>query len=105
MVWAHTRMVAPGKTWINEGEPYFSLPQNFPSEMWDDITKGKGRAIYWGRMRYRDLIQNPVSINALEIPDPKNIHETCFCYFWSPRFGWVSYHWPTRIQQAHMRST
>lgn len=81
----HTRIVAQGRRWTNPGEGGFVLPQNFIADQWKDIQESKIRAVYWGRLRYRDLIEQPRTIHELEKPDQAIIHETCFCYWWSPR--------------------
>jgi hypothetical protein len=36
-------------------------------------------------LRYRDLIEQPQTIHAPRNEEVRGIHETCFCYFYSPR--------------------
>jgi hypothetical protein len=80
----HTAMVASGKEWKDRGESSFTLNDNFPSAQWQDIRGSRQRALYWGRLRYRDLIEQPRTIHDLGNEKVGGIHETCFCYFYSP---------------------
>jgi hypothetical protein len=61
------------------------LDQSFTSEQWADIKTSRQRAMYWGRLRYRDLLEQPLSIHAVTGGETvKGIHEARFCYFYSP---------------------
>jgi hypothetical protein len=81
-VMAHTRMVPAGETWLDQGESFFQ-PQTFlMNDQWKDIQRSRKRLVYWGRLRYRDLIEEPKTIH--ELKELCAIHDTCFCYFWSP---------------------
>lgn len=83
-VLAHTRMVPSGETWHDLGESYFQ-PQTFVvGDQWSDIQRSRKRFVYWGRLRYRDLIEQSKTVHELERPADAGIHDTCFCYFWSP---------------------
>jgi hypothetical protein len=83
--WAHTRMVPPGGEWSDSGEPSF-IPSHFlVGDQWKDIRNSRQRLIYWGRLQYRDLIEESTTIH--ELKKVGTIHETCFCYFWSPRMN------------------
>jgi hypothetical protein len=82
-VMVQTRMVPPGEVWLDPGESYFQ-PETFLGEdEWKEIRNSQKRFIYWGRIQYRDLIEESKTIH--EIKEVGTIHETCFCYFWSPR--------------------
>jgi hypothetical protein len=78
----HTRIVGPGEEWRDRGESYFSLAQNFLADQWIDIKASKRRAMYWGRLRYRDLIEQPRTVHDVD-GEVHGVHETCFCYFYS----------------------
>jgi hypothetical protein len=80
--WAHTRMVPAGAQWSDPGESRFIPSQFLPLDQWKDIRESRKRFIYWGRLQYRDLIEDAKTIHELE--KVGTIHETCFCYFWSP---------------------
>jgi hypothetical protein len=82
-VMVSTRTVAPGKSFTPPGEPVIHLPENFPAEQWTEITSSRERALCWGRLLYRDLIEYPSTIHIAG-KDYGTLHETCFCYFWSP---------------------
>lgn len=84
-VMVHTRMVPPGGEFVPPGEPVFIPDQFFVAEQWKDIRNSSRRLIYWGRLQYRDLIEDAKTIHELD--KVKVIHETCFCYFWSPRLN------------------
>jgi hypothetical protein len=81
-VMAHTRMVPPGEEWRDIGESYFLAEQYLSDDDWKKIRSSQKRLVYWGRLQYRDLIRESKSIHDLK--DLGLIHETCFCYFWSP---------------------
>lgn len=81
-----TRMIAPGRPFALPGEPYINLPDNYTSETWDEIKRSQRRATCWGKLVYRDLIKRPASIHVAG-NDHGILHETCFCYFWSPRLN------------------
>lgn len=83
-VWVHTRILPSGETWHNPGESYFSSLHNLLPDQWEDIKASRKRFVYWGRLRYRDLIEQPTSIHELRGKELGTVHETCFCYFWSP---------------------
>jgi hypothetical protein len=84
----YTRMVAPQGVWFNPNDSYFVIDQNVTTEQWRDITNSRQRAVYWGRLRYRDMIEFPKTAHQLTTEEavslPRVIHETCFCYWWSP---------------------
>jgi hypothetical protein len=80
----HTAMVAPGREWKDRGESSFALSTNFTAEQWQDIRSGRQRALYWGRLRYRDLIEEPRTVHEIAGQQVRGAHETCFCYFYSP---------------------
>jgi hypothetical protein len=85
VVLAHTRMVPADEGWHDPGESFFQ-PQTFlVGNDWEDIRHSRKRFLYWGKLRYRDLIEHPQTIHNLE--KVGTIHETCFCYFWSPRLN------------------
>lgn len=84
-VMVHTRMVPPGGEFVPPGEPVFMPDKFFVAEQWKDIRSSRRRLIYWGRLQYRDLIEDARTIHELD--KVKVIHETCFCYFWSPRLN------------------
>ena len=79
----HTRLVAADGKWEDVTESGFSLQQNFPND-WADIYTSTKRAMYWGRLRYRDLIEQPRTIHEVKDEKSLGVHETCFCYFYSP---------------------
>jgi hypothetical protein len=81
-VMAHTRMVPSGEVWRDIGEDSFLAEQYVLDTQWNDIRSSRKRLVYWGRLQYRDLIRESKSIH--ELKDIGLIHETCFCYFWSP---------------------
>jgi hypothetical protein len=81
-VLVHTRMVPAGETWRDPGESHFYVESFVLEDMWRDIQRSKKRLVYWGRLQYRDLIEQPKTIH--ELTKLGTIHETCFCYFWSP---------------------
>lgn len=83
-VMVHTRMVPPGESWENPGEPCFSPHTFLVDDQWKDIRNSQKRFMYWGRIQYRDLIEESKTIHELKKDRPITIHETCFCYFWSP---------------------
>ncbi len=83
--WSHTRIVPPGEVWRHPGESSFAPNSFLVGDQWKDIRNSGKRFVYWGRLRYRNLIENPKTIHELEKVD--TIHETCFCYFWSPRLN------------------
>jgi hypothetical protein len=85
-VMAHTRMVPPGETWCPP-EDYFRPDTFLVGDQWTEIRHSKKRFIYWGRIQYRDLIEESKTIHELKRDGPVTIHETCFCYFWSPRLN------------------
>jgi hypothetical protein len=81
-VLTHTRMIPAEKDWDT---PVSYTPHDwFTGEQWNDIRASRKRLVYWGRLQYRDLIEEPKSIHELKRDKPITIHETCFCYFWSP---------------------
>lgn len=82
-VMVSTRLIAPGKPFTPPGEPTINLPDNFIPEQWADIRSSRRRAVCWGRLLYRDLIEVPATIHVAG-KDYGTLHETCFCYFWSP---------------------
>lgn len=82
-VMLHTRMVPPAETWRDPGESSLWPEQFLLSDDWNDIRVSRKRFIYWGRLQYRDLIEDSKTIH--ELAKVGTIHETCFCYFWSPR--------------------
>ena len=79
-------MVPAGEDWRDIGESYFRPGEFLPSNMWQDIQNSRKRLVYWGRLKYRDLVEDSKSAHAFD--DLKEatavVHETCFCYFWSP---------------------
>jgi hypothetical protein len=79
----HTRLVAQGAEW-HDSESYFSLQSNFNGDNWKEIKNSTVRAVYWGRLRYRDLIEQPTTIHEIKGREISGVHETCFCYFYSP---------------------
>lgn len=81
-VQVHTRMVPAGETWRDIGESYFYATSFLMQDQWKDIQSSRKRFVYWGRLQYRDLIEHPKTIH--ELKDLGTVHETCFCYFWSP---------------------
>lgn len=81
-VFAHTRMVVPNETWEHPGDNTWRPSHFLTEEQWTDIRKSRKRFIYWGRLQYRDLLEDAKSIH--ELKKAPTIHETCFCYFWSP---------------------
>ncbi len=78
----HTRMVPPGETWRDPGESYFYVESFMLGDDWKAIRSSRKRLVYWGRIQYRDLIEESKTIH--ELKKIGTIHETCFCYFWSP---------------------
>jgi hypothetical protein len=82
-VMVSTRMVAPGKSFTPPGEEVISPRANFSPEQWTEIQSSRSRALCWGRLLYRDLIEHPTTIHAAG-KDYGSLHETCFCYFLSP---------------------
>lgn len=81
-VMVHTRMVPPGETWQDPGERFFYVEDFLLGDDWKEIRSSRKRFIYWGRIQYRDLIEESKTIH--ELKEVGTIHETCFCYFWSP---------------------
>jgi hypothetical protein len=81
-VMAHTRMVPPGDKWRYPGESAISATDYLLEDQWRDIRSSKKRLVHWGRIQYRDLIEEAKSIH--ELNKVGTIHETGFCYFWSP---------------------
>jgi hypothetical protein len=81
-VMVHTRMVPSGESWQDKGESFFFPEGFFMVDQWKDIQRSRKRFVYWGRIQYRDLIEEAKSIHSLKELGP--VHETCFCYFWSP---------------------
>lgn len=81
-VFAHTRMIPTGEAFEPPGEPSFVPTSFFPPDQWKEIRSSRKRLIYWGRIQYRDLIEDAKTIH--EVGRAATIHETCFCYFWSP---------------------
>lgn len=81
-IMAHTRMVPSGDRWEDIGENFFLVEQYLTGDQWKNIRVSRKRLVYWGRLQYRDLIRESKSIHELKEIGP--IHETCFCYFWSP---------------------
>jgi hypothetical protein len=79
---AHTRMVPPGETWHNPPTGSFWAEEWLIQDDWQEIRKSRKRLVYWGRLRYRDLVEDSKTIH--ELKSPLKWHETCFCYFWSP---------------------
>lgn len=80
-VWMHTRMLPPGQIWAGP-ESYFFVENWIPTDDFQEIRASRKRLLYWGRLQYRDLIGHSTTIHDLKKMD--TIHETCFCYFWSP---------------------
>lgn len=81
-VMVNTRMIPPGETWRDPGWSYFSPESFLLEDQWKDIRGSRQRLVYWGRLQYRDLIEQSKTIH--ELKSLGTIHETCFCYFWSP---------------------
>lgn len=84
-VMVHTRMVPPGQVWCHPSESHFSPESSLVGDQWNEIRNSRQRFIYWGRIQYRDLIEESKTIH--ELKEVGTIHETCFCYFWSPRLN------------------
>lgn len=80
-VWAHTRMVPAGEAWRDAESHFFATSFLLPDQ-WKDVQGSRKRFLYWGRLQYRDLIENTKTIH--ELKNLGTVHETCFCYFWSP---------------------
>lgn len=82
-VWAHTRMVPAGEIWRDPGCSYWWAESLLPPDVWQEIRRSRKRLVYWGRLQYRDLLEESRTIFDVK-QRPLTIHETCFCYFWSP---------------------
>jgi hypothetical protein len=82
----HTRMVPPGEVW-DEIMTYTPAELFSAGGHWNDIRASRRRLIYWGRLQYRDLVEQAKTVHELDRSKPITIHETCFCYFWSPRLN------------------
>ena len=81
-VLAHTRMVPPGEKWRYPGESSIRAESYLLEDQWRDIRGSRRRLVHWGRIQYRDLIEESKTIH--EAKAVGTIHETGFCYFWSP---------------------
>ena len=81
-----TRMIPEGQSW-EAGESGFDIQSNVLADQWTEILASRQRAVYWGRLRYRDLIEHPTTIHVMKEPGKATLHETCFCYWWSPATG------------------
>jgi hypothetical protein len=79
----HTRIVPPGELWRDPGQSsFYAESSGLLHSQWEEVLKNRLRLVYWGRLQYRDLIEQPQTIHELE--NIGTIHQTCFCYFWSP---------------------
>jgi len=78
----HSRMVPQGEQWRDQALSYFHGRDHVTPEDWQEIQATRKLLVYYGRLQYRDLIEDARSIHAVEQFGP--LHNTCFCYFWSP---------------------
>jgi hypothetical protein len=66
------------KQWLASGSRVaiasFYGESETPADLWQDVIHSRKRLCYVGRVKYRDMFS-------------KEIHETRFCYFWSPVEG------------------
>jgi hypothetical protein len=98
-VLAHTRIIPQGELWRYPGigESTIWAEDHFTSEQWTEIRSSRMRLVYWGRIQYRDLIEESKTIHATK--NIGTIHETCFCYFWSPAMNEFLICGPPRYNQ------
>jgi hypothetical protein len=83
----HTRMIPHDRTWsppefLAAPSHQLRLKSIFSEEKWEALKKRDRVFIYWGILKYRDLIEDPRTIHTLE--KVGTIHETRFCYMWHP---------------------
>ena len=78
----HTRMVPSGEVWRDTAANFFNAADFVLPGDWQEIRQSKKWLVFWGRLQYRDLIEDSRTI--LKVKSGFFLHQTCFCYCWSP---------------------